>query len=671
VQPGTTLYSYAERAMWRLPYPSVTTLSYATDFASYHLTNVTRADGSRDRVMGSTGHLGLVPLAGRQPDGDEFGYNPAHASEGRPAFPHGYMDVFVGPAPVPATQFERWADGVGAEAYRPSITNTSVLNELGEPQNGFSQIGPPAGWSPEEGGMWVSTSVAITYIEWHMYDFSHSVFHYTPLPYDERYQIRDAYGRWRNVAGHAAAIAFVWRDVNGLVRNTVSATRVPVLAPFADGVPAAFADQTASGCIGADVLGASFVQPDRLWSARNGTEYRGVLVTLPPGALGQALTLGLLNLREFYMEPGHWRRGNDALHEVYRQIGELVAHTGYSQVPGLMSVLGAFDFFGRMRSNVERFGVEVLIEYRDNYTGQRDPDRDTRRVVNPLRTVVVNINRREPRPQQLFDLQQQLFGQVQEALQGVYGDPDLAPLAPPREWLADWAQQGNGQGMFRQFGPASMAEIVEQERAGLPTVQAEGARVAFWEQDRLFVSAVRVARAVGTNLATQQIQAGYRVGANEARHLATSSSLRQHGTVMSLVVEAAPRAQRGQVRGSDRQADTRGVYPGGIQADGWLVPRELGNEYHAHNGWRPQCHNRGEEASTSVGHEHIDRMCRLRSLAERQCYDEEGEESAGPYSDAVVFSRSSRPEWAGNAAINSGIRAEGNGQYAEGGKRVT
>jgi hypothetical protein len=101
VQPGTTLYSYAERAMWRLPYPSVTTLSYATDFANYHLTNVTRADGSRDRVMGSTGHLRLVPLAGRQPDGDEFGYNPAHASEGRPAFPHGYMDVFVGPAPVP------------------------------------------------------------------------------------------------------------------------------------------------------------------------------------------------------------------------------------------------------------------------------------------------------------------------------------------------------------------------------------------------------------------------------------------------------------------------------------------------------------------------------------------------------------------------------------------
>jgi hypothetical protein len=183
----------------------------------------------------------------------------------------------------------------------------------------------------------------------------------------------------------------------------ISGRGAGTVAPFEGGLAAAFEAGTACGCLGTDLLGCSYVMPDRPWTGRDGVERRGVLVTLPPGAAGHSLMTGLMDTRQLETLSRHWNNAPEAMHQLEMLAGEVVLHTFLPFAPGMWSVMHTLDSFARMQQS-GRWNVSALLEYYDNATGERDPTRDEVVLINILRPPVINANRLEPRNQEVHDM---------------------------------------------------------------------------------------------------------------------------------------------------------------------------------------------------------------------------------------------------------------------------
>jgi hypothetical protein len=117
-----------------------------------------------------------------------------------------------------------------------------------------------------------------------MMEFNRALGHYTSVPNRSRNRTRDVQGNTREIVGYLTCVTAVWFSIDSAVVYSASVGGVPVLAPFEDGLAAAFDAGTACGCHGTDILGLSYVLPGRLWTGRDGVEHRGVMVTMTRSA---------------------------------------------------------------------------------------------------------------------------------------------------------------------------------------------------------------------------------------------------------------------------------------------------------------------------------------------------------------------------------------------------
>jgi hypothetical protein len=103
---GIAALRHIERAIMRLPWPGIMSMSQVMDAMRSRTYTRTNADGTHDRLMRPQVWLGIIPLASRQFDEDVYRPHPLNGSEGPPTHPVDRVVLYLGENHPRATSFE-------------------------------------------------------------------------------------------------------------------------------------------------------------------------------------------------------------------------------------------------------------------------------------------------------------------------------------------------------------------------------------------------------------------------------------------------------------------------------------------------------------------------------------------------------------------------------------